>query len=659
MFSRGSAVTLGHDEPIAVSPVGKVQQPGVTVVSLAHNRRANVAELLASLRCQTMRPAEIILIDNASTDGTVDMVRRDFPEVRLIETGANLGMVAYNLGFEAAQGDYILVMDDDGLPGSADWIEQVVARFEANPRLGAVSCTVRMRDTGRIAHDSPQFVPEGSAAEGYPGVAFNGTGAGLRREALRQTRLYPWRFFRTYLELHLCTQLLDRGWQVRHFPELEVWHSRRPPSTRERPYTYYGLRNYYWYTWELYPWPQVLGETLHELGSRTKLVLLGQIPVGRFWRATRDAFLSVRTILSQRRPVSLETLRRMRRVRRCGNWHGLAPEVRLFDRLPQAEKTEALSDGTESSAATHRRVSMLSVAYNRRRNVHELLTAVHRQTHPPLEVILVDNGSTDGTADMVRSEFPEVKLIETGANLGMVAYNLGFEAAQGEYILVMDDDGLPGSDDWIAQVAACFEANPRLGAACCTVRMRDTGLVAHDSPQFVPEGSAAEGYPGVAFNGTGAGLRAAVLRQVGFYPWYFTIMYLELHLCTRLLDAGWQVRHFPQLEVWHSRPSGSSDPPFSYRGLRNYYWYVWQFYPWPEVLTETLHELGSRLKLVARGAIPFARFGRATRDAFLGAGKALAQRRPVSRDTLHYLRLVRRHGHEEGPVDRHRPFAGM
>lgn len=302
------------------------------------------------------------------------------------------------------------------------------------------------------------------------------------------------------------------------------------------------------------------------------------------------------------------------------------------------------------------KASVVSLAYNRRQNVAELLATFRRQTMPAAEVILIDNASTDGTADLVRQEFPEVKLIETGQNLGMVAYNLGFQAAQGDYILVMDDDGLPASDDWIAQVVTRFEENPRLGAVCCTIRMQDTGKLAHDSPQFVPQGDSRIGYPGVAYNGTGAGLRAAALKQVGFYPWHFYIMYLELHFCTRLLETGWQVRHFPEIETWHCRPSGSSDPPLSYYGLRSYYWYVWQFYPWPYILAETLHQLGSSMKLAMRGRIPFTRFWRATRDAFWGGRAAFIQRQPITEGTLRYLRWVRRHGNWHGLAPEVRPF---
>ncbi len=304
--------------------------PLVSVVSLTYNRRASIAELLAALRHQTYPRFEVIVVDNCSTDGTAEMIRRDFPEVRLIETGSNLGMVAYNLGFEAARGDYILVMDDDGLPGSPDWIAQVVERFEANPRLGAVCCTIRMRDTGRIAHDSPQFAPEGDAMSGYPAPAYNGTGAGLRRVALRERQTYPDWFGIMYLELHLCTKLLEAEWGVRHFPEIETWHNRLSGSSFPS-ISLNGLRNYYWYVWELYPWPQVLIETLHELGSRIKLTLQGRIPFLRFWRATRDAFLGMGQARQHRRPILHETLRYLRWVRRQGNWHGIAPEVRAFD----------------------------------------------------------------------------------------------------------------------------------------------------------------------------------------------------------------------------------------------------------------------------------------------------------------------------------------
>lgn len=304
--------------------------PTVSVVSLSYNRCANVAELLQSLQRQTYRDVEVILVDNASQDGTADMVRRDFPEVRLIANPTNLGMVAYNLGFAAARGEIIVVVDDDGLPGTPDWLAQIVDRFERNPRLGALSTTIRMRDTGLLAYDSPQFVPEVQSEGGYPGVAFNGTGAALRRSAFRQVGGYPDYFFRTYLELHLCSRLINRGWQVRHFPEIETWHS-RISDTSNRPYSYYGLRNYLWYVWQLYPTRNVMPETIHDLAKLSKAVVLNRATIRDGVRAFWDAYSGVNRALSHRGPVSSTALGYLRHVRRHGNWHGIAPQHRAFD----------------------------------------------------------------------------------------------------------------------------------------------------------------------------------------------------------------------------------------------------------------------------------------------------------------------------------------
>jgi len=301
----------------------------VSVVSLSYNRRDNVLELMETLQQQDYPNFEVLLVDNNSKDGTADAVEAEYSGVRVFHCPQNFGMVSYNFGLANARGKYILVLDDDGLPVRSDWISQVVDRFESNPRLGAVACTIRMRDTGRVAHDSPQFVPDGDSAGGFQAAAYNGTGAGLRAVAVHQVGYYPFHFFRSWLELHLCTRLIEAGWEVRHFPSLEVWHS-RPSGSINRPVTYYGLRNYLWYVWTFYPWSQALGETLHLLGSRLKLVLKGQVSVGLFTKALFDGLVGWPRLSSNRQPISLETLAYLRRVRRHGNDHGIVPEYRPY-----------------------------------------------------------------------------------------------------------------------------------------------------------------------------------------------------------------------------------------------------------------------------------------------------------------------------------------
>ena len=288
-------------------------------------------------------------------------------------------------------------------------------------------------------------------------------------------------------------------------------------------------------------------------------------------------------------------------------------------------------------------VSIVCLCFNRQKNVVELLSALSHQTYPAFEIILVDNGSTDGTTALVRREFPEVRIVENGTNLGMVGYNRGFEIARGEFVLVMDDDGVPVSDDWVKQIVECFETDPKIGVVGCTIRMRDTGKIAYDSPQYLHIEDGLVGYPGVAYNGTGAGIRTSALQQAGFYPEYFFRTYLELHLCSRIVNCGWRVRQVPSIEVWHSRPSGSSNPQYSYYGCRNYYWYVWELYPFPYCIVETMHQLGSRIKLVLQRKITIRLYLKAVKDAFLGISQVLSYRNPISTETLRYLRWIRRH----------------
>lgn len=311
--------------------------PLVSVISLTHNRIEQLQYLLQALRAQDYRPFEVIVIDNASTDGTETFVRTHFPEVRLVQTQQNLGNYAYNYGISEAKGEFLCMIDDDGLPAQTDWITQLVRRFEANPRLGAAACTIRMQDTGRIAADSPQFAPDGDGVLGYPCAAYNGTGVGLRSAAVKPlVPIYPKYYFRTYIELYLCTRLLQAGWDVRIFPEIEVWHC-RITGTSDPPLAYYGLRNYYWYVWALYPWPENLAETLHELGSRIKLTVQGRIPASLFLTALWDAIGDRADALAARQPVSRDIVKQLRRIRRHGNWLGIAPEIVSFSRTGRDE----------------------------------------------------------------------------------------------------------------------------------------------------------------------------------------------------------------------------------------------------------------------------------------------------------------------------------
>ena len=90
--------------------------PSVTIVFLVFNRREELRESLARMLSDSGYPSDrlhMIVVDNASTDGSGDMVRSEFPDVRVITHDRNVGVSGWNAGFAAAEGDWVLALDDD------------------------------------------------------------------------------------------------------------------------------------------------------------------------------------------------------------------------------------------------------------------------------------------------------------------------------------------------------------------------------------------------------------------------------------------------------------------------------------------------------------------------------------------------------------------
>lgn len=111
-------------------------------------------------------------------------------------------------------------------------------------------------------------------------------------------------------------------------------------------------------------------------------------------------------------------------------------------------------------------ICAIIVSYNRVAELRRCLASLERQDPALARVLVVDNGSTDGSPDMVAAEFPWVELVRAGANLGpCVARNLGAGRANEPLLWFLDSDTTVPEADGAARLAALFEADPELGAA--------------------------------------------------------------------------------------------------------------------------------------------------------------------------------------------------
>lgn len=134
--------------------------PLVSVITVNHNGARYLPGLLESLRRQSYRSFEVLVVDNASSDGSVDLVRRRYPWVRMIEAGANLGFVGgNNLGFAAGRGDLFALINNDTIV-EPQWLQHLVAEACSSADVGAVASKILFaRPYLSVRLDVPPFIP--------------------------------------------------------------------------------------------------------------------------------------------------------------------------------------------------------------------------------------------------------------------------------------------------------------------------------------------------------------------------------------------------------------------------------------------------------------------------------------------------------------------
>jgi GT2 family glycosyltransferase len=219
----------------------------LSVVVVTYNARGHVERCLETV---ADGPHEVIVVDNASTDGTPALVRERFPSARLIELPENIGFgAANNVGMEAAGGDYYLLLNSDAWP-RADGIESLRAFAEANPEVGIAGPRLVGPD-GRLQKSVRGFPTLWRLATEYfllrklaPGSRLlnNFYGAGfdygsrrpaeflmgavllLRRDAVEEVGGFDPAFFMFSEEVDLCYRMRAAGWAVEFTPDAEFVH---------------------------------------------------------------------------------------------------------------------------------------------------------------------------------------------------------------------------------------------------------------------------------------------------------------------------------------------------------------------------------------------------------------------------------------------------
>jgi GT2 family glycosyltransferase len=299
-------------------------------------------------------------------------------------------------------------------------------------------------------------------------------------------------------------------------------------------------------------------------------------------------------------------------------------------------------------------VAAVILAHNRRDAVAIVLDRL--ASLPLVEIFVVDNGSTDGTAELVRERGGSVRLLDPGRNTGIAGRNLAAREATADLLLMLDDDSYPG-DGALETLVAAFVAAPQLAVAGGRVREVDSrdgrgleqGLGTFD--WWLGSGERPAGATGVPafFFPEGASLvrRSMFLEVGGFFEPYF-LACSELDLTTRLVGAGWDVRYFPEAVFEHMKAEyrvAGVERDFYYR-VRNHLWYLWLRFPARLAATRTVGYLAFDLVDALHRGVPGA-WARGVADAWRLRRLVRGERRPLPRDVLRRAELDRGRKHVE------------
>jgi GT2 family glycosyltransferase len=267
-------------------------------------------------------------------------------------------------------------------------------------------------------------------------------------------------------------------------------------------------------------------------------------------------------------------------------------------------------------------ISIVFLAYNRRHELTISLTEMlERSTYPAerLQVIVVDNASEDGTADMVRERFGGVELIVNPENVGASGWNAGFACATGDYVLILDDD--------------CYLPGPELERAVQAAQANRADLVSFSVVSSFDEDHSfnATYLTGLlSYWGCAALISRRALEVVRGYDPYIFIWANELELTLRLLDGGFRHLWLPAVTAVHMKAPGGPDGHFllyPHRMNNRHYAYVagklLQRADAARVVTRLVVQLLLDTVADDRSAI------RAIPDVLAGFASGLRRRRPV------------------------------
>ena len=289
------------------------------------------------------------------------------------------------------------------------------------------------------------------------------------------------------------------------------------------------------------------------------------------------------------------------------------------------------------------KISISILTYNRANILIDLLKSLVLLSYNNVEIIVVDNCSSDHTYDAVHANFPQVKYIRMQENIGVVARNVGILKSTGDIILTLDDDIIGIDDNKIQKIIKLFQQKYAVGAICFNVRDYYTGEICNWCHHYKKEEFYEKEFITDEITEGAVAFRRKALDQTNLYPDLFFISYEGADLLCSLLRAGYITIYTPEVSVRHRHASeGRVSWRRYYYDTRNQIWFVVRNYPLFWGGKYLARGLTAMLVYSIRDGY-FLYWLKAIKDAFIKLPEVLKSRNPLTDSNIKLLKKISKH----------------
>jgi len=257
-----------------------MENPLVSVIVVNWNGKKYLDKCLSSLKSQSFSDIEIIVVDNGSVDGSVELIEKNYSDIRVIKNTKNYGFATgNNIGIRASKGKYIATLNNDAM-AERDWIKNLISVAEKREDMAMFAPKIlSYNNTGLIESSGMLVYPDAIAkCRGYlekDGEKYNkmeeillpsACAALYRKNVLFTAGLFDDDYFAYCEDIDLGLRIRLLGFGCIYVPEAKVYHHYSATSRNNLPFKIYLIeRNRLWTLIKIFPWTNLILSPIYTL----------------------------------------------------------------------------------------------------------------------------------------------------------------------------------------------------------------------------------------------------------------------------------------------------------------------------------------------------------------------------------------------------------